>query len=211
METSKKHLEDISEIRQIMERSTKFLSLSGWSGIFAGFFALLGAAAAYIYLGGGEVYYDEKFRLLSGDRTLSPRVFLTLDALIVLSLALASALFFSLKKAKNQGERFWSPVLQRLLFTILIPLGTGGILSLIMMWQNHVNLVAPLTLIFYGIALVNAGRFVNRELVILGIAEIILGLAATVWQEIGLYIWTLGFGLFHIIYGVTLYFKYDRK
>ena len=211
METSKKHLEDISEIRQIMERSTKFLSLSGWSGIFAGLFALIGATAAYLYLGGGEIYYDEQFRLLSGDRALSPRVFLTLDALIVLSLALASALFFSFRKAKKQGEKFWSPVLKRLLFTILVPLSTGGILSLIMMWQNHVNLVAPLTLIFYGLALANAGRFVNKELVILGIAEIALGLAATVWQDLGLYFWALGFGLFHILYGATLYFKYDRK
>jgi hypothetical protein len=212
METSNKHLEDISEIRQIMERSTKFLSLSGWSGIFAGLFAILGAMAAYIYLGSTEmVYYDEIFELMRSDRSLSPKTFLLLDALIVLVLALASALFFSIRKATKQGEKFWSPVLKRLLFTILVPLGTGGLLSLIMMWQNHVNLVAPLTLIFYGLALTNAGRFVNKELLILGIAEITLGLAATVWQDLGLYFWTVGFGLFHMIYGVTLYFKYDRK
>lgn len=211
METSKKHLEDISEIRLIMERSTKFLSLSGWSGIFAGLFALIGATVAYFYLGNGEINYSEKFNLLSGVPSLSPRVFLTVDALIVLGLALTSALFFSFRKAKKQGERFWSPVLKRLLFTILVPLVSGGVLSLIMMWQNHINLVAPLTLIFYGLALTNAGRFVNKELLVLGFAEIILGLAATIWQELGLYFWAIGFGLFHIIYGATLYFKYERR
>ncbi len=211
MKTSHKHLEDISEIRQIMERSTKFLSLSGWSGVFAGLFALMGAIAAYIYLGAGEIYYDEKFRLLEGERNISPSLFLLLDGLIVLILSLTSALYFSSRKASRMGEKFWSPVLKRLLFSLLIPLSAGGLLSLILMWQNHVNLVAPLTLIFYGIALSNAGRFVNKELVVLGIAEIIIGLAATVWQDLGLYFWALGFGLFHIIYGVTLYFKYDRK
>ncbi len=211
METSNKHLEDISEIRQIMERSTKFLSLSGWSGIFAGLFALAGAVVAYLYLGGGEIYYDDNFRLLEGERSLSPRVFLSLDAVIVLTLAIISTLFFSIRKATKAGEKFWSPVLKRMMFSLMIPLITGGILSIIMLWQNHVNLVAPLTLIFYGIALVNAGRFVNKELVILGLAEILLGLFATAWQDLGLYFWALGFGLFHIIYGATLYFKYDRK
>lgn len=211
METSNKHLQDISEIRQIMERSTKFLSLSGWSGVFAGLFALIGAMAAYIYLGAGEIYYDEKFRLLAGERSITPMLFLMLDGLTVLILSLASALFFSYRKASMMGEKFWSPVLKRLLFSLLIPLSAGGLLTLVLMWQNHINLVAPLTLIFYGIALANAGRFVNKELVILGLAEIIIGLTATVWQDFGLYFWAVGFGLFHIIYGVTLYFKYDRK
>ncbi|MFC2129599.1 hypothetical protein ACFLQX_02330 [Bacteroidota bacterium] len=210
METSNKHLEDISEIRQLMERSTKFLSLSGWSGVFAGLFALMGAVAAYIYLGAGEISYDNRFQLLEAERSLSPQIFLLINALAVLVLAVASALLFSYRKATKAGEKFWSPVLKRLLFSLMVPLSAGGILSLIMMWQNHLDLVAPLTLIFYGIALVNAGRFVNKELVILGLADIALGLAATIWQDMGLYFWATGFGLFHIIYGATLYFKYDR-
>ncbi len=211
METSNKHLEDISEIRQIMERSTKFLSLSGWSGVFAGLIATLGAIAAYIYLGGGEIYYDENFRLLEGEREISPSVFLLLDALIVLVLSSVTALFFSNRKAVKAGAKLWSPVLRRLLFTMMVPLMTGGLLCLILMWQNHINLVAPITLLFYGIALVNAGRFVNKELVVLGLSEILLGLAAMIWQDFGLYFWAVGFGLLHMIYGATLHFKYDRK
>lgn len=210
MKTSNKHLEDIAEIRQIMERSTKFLSLSGWSGVFAGLFAILGAIAAYIYLGGSEIYYDEKFILLEEEHDIAPRIFLLLDAIIVLVLSAASALFFSYRKAIKAGAKFWSPVLKRLLFTLMVPLISGGLLCLILIWQNHINLVAPLTLLFYGIALVNAGRFVNTELVIMGISEIILGLAAMIWQDHGLYFWAVGFGLLHMIYGITLYFKYDR-
>ncbi|MEX0985851.1 MAG: hypothetical protein WD052_00145 [Bacteroidales bacterium] len=211
MEKSNKHLEDLSEIRNLMERSTRFLSLSGWSGISAGIFAILGAIAAYLYLEGGNIYYDESLRILSGEKNIPPRVFLLGDAVIVLMLALISAVYFSWKKAKTLGEKIWSPVIKRLLFHITVPLAAGGLLSLILIWQNHVNLVAPLTLIFYGTALLNAGKYTNREVIWLGMAEIITGLAAAFWQEFGLYFWALGFGLYHIIYGVTLYYKYDRK
>lgn len=92
-----------------------------------------------------------------------------------------------------------------------VPLITGGILSLILIWQHHSNLIASITLIFYGVALVNTGRYTNREIVWLGISEIIMGLSAAVWQESGLFFWVTGFGLFHIIYGITHYFKYERK
>jgi len=211
MEESRKHLDDLSEIRNIMERSTRFLSLSGWSGIFAGLFAIIGALAACMYIDGGNIYYDESLRMLSGDRQIPPRVFLMGDAVLVLILALMSAFYFSWKKAKRTGEKMWSPVTRRLLFHLAVPLVTGGILSLILIWQNNVNLAVPLTLIFYGIALVNAGKFTHREIVWLGLSEIITGLAASVWQEYGLWFWTAGFGVYHIIYGVGLYMKYDRK
>lgn len=211
METSRKHLEDLNEIRQIMERSTKFLSLSGWSGIFAGLFAIIGVVVAYIYLDGGNIYYDENLRMLSGDRQISPRVFLVGDAIVVLILALFSAYYFSLRKAKRMGEKMWSPVTRRLLFHLAVPLVTGGLLSLVLIWQNNVNLVAPLTLVFYGIALVNAGKFTHREIIWLGLAQVVTGLAAAIWQEYGLYFWGIGFGLYHIIYGTALFLKYDRK
>ena len=52
--------EDLQAIREIMERSSKFLSLSGLSGIFAGVCALIGAAIAwFIILNPGHVTYDE--------------------------------------------------------------------------------------------------------------------------------------------------------
>lgn len=196
MSNSEKHLEDIAEIRQMMERSSRFISLSGWSGIYAGGFALIGVVIAFLYL-----------RATTSE---SPEFFLLADASIVLFLAMGSALYFSHRKAKKQGAKLWSPITRKILINIAIPLLTGGIYCVVFLLKDQVNLIAGATLIFYGLALVNAGRFINREVVVLGIIEICLGIAATIWQTYGIWIWGTGFGLFHIVYGITLHYKYDR-
>lgn len=211
MGNSEKHLQDLNEIRQIMERSTKFLSLSGWAGIVAGALAITGTLAAYLYLDNRDLSYRGTLSLHgSGDAGESLR-FLVIDALVVLVIALSAALFFSYRKARKSGEKIWSPVTRRLLFHLAVPLATGGILVLILVWQSVFSLIAPITLIFYGLALVNAGKYTTREIVWLGIAEIITGLAAAAWQQYGLWLWGAGFGIYHLIYGITLYHKYDRK
>src|ERR1700744_2877545 len=46
MDTPATSLEALKDIRQIMERSGRFISLSGWSGVAAGCWALAGAAIA---------------------------------------------------------------------------------------------------------------------------------------------------------------------
>jgi hypothetical protein len=195
MSNSENHLQDIKEIRQMMERSSRFFSLSGWSGISAGVFALLGVVAALILPGSAIIK--------------SPDTFIIADALIVLGLALTSSFYFSQRKARLQGAKLWTPVSRRLVVSMAIPLLTGGIYSAVFLLQDHSQLVEGSTLIFYGLALVNAGRFVNRESVILGIAEIILGLVATIWPAYGLWLWGAGFGVFHILYGVIIHYKYD--
>lgn len=196
MDNSDKQLKDLAEIKQMMERSSRFLSLSGWSGISAGVLALLGAATAFMLM-----------RTTSG---VILKTYLVADALIVLALALSLSILFSWRKAKRKGDTLWSPVTRKLLVNMAIPLLTGGIYSLILFMQDHTHYIAGTTLIFYGLALVNAGRFTNREALILGIAEIILGLTATIWYSHSLWIWSTGFGLFHIVYGICLYHKYDR-
>jgi len=196
MKNSDTHLQDIADIKQMMERSSRFLSLSGWSGISAGLIALLGAFAAY--------------QLMQAYSGRSLEFFLLTDAIIVLVLALGASLYFSWRKARKQGTALWSPVTRKLLVTMAIPLITGGIFSTILFLQGQVHLLAGTTLIFYGLALINAGRFTNKEAVILGLAEILLGILALIWYPYGFWIWGLGFGLFHIVYGITLYSKYDR-
>ena len=71
--------------------------------------------------------------------------------------------------------------------------------------------VAPLTLVFYGLALVNASKYTLGYIRYFGITMIILGLASVWFLGYGLFFWTLGFGVCHIIYGALMHFKYDRK
>jgi len=211
MKNTNHHLEELSEIRQIMERSTRFLSLSGWSGIAAGTIALLGAALAFWWISGSDLSNETLFRLRGHDINISNGVFLLMDAIVVLGLALVSAIFFSWRKANKKGEKIWSPVTRRLLFNLAVPLVTGALLILLLVLKDLAFLFAPITLIFYGLSLVNAGKYTNNEIIWLGLADIILGLITLVLPAYALLFWASGFGVLHIVYGIALYMKYDRK
>jgi hypothetical protein len=210
MENNSKSAEDIKTIRRIMEESSRFLSLSGLSGIFAGTFALAGALIAYfLILKSGSIHYDEYFRSLSEKETFTLRWQLAADAASVLILSAVSAFYFSIRKAKKEGKNFWTPVSKRLLVNLFIPLFTGGFLVIILMVQNHIQLVVPCFLIFYGLGLVNAAKFTYNEVFYLGILEIVTGLIAAVLPDLGIIFWIFGFGILHIIYGVFMYRKYE--
>ena len=96
-----------------------------------------------------------------------------------------------------------------MLIHLFIPLLAGGIFSLLLIWHNNITLVASTTLIFYGLALVNAGKFTFGEIHYLGLSEIVLGLLAGFFLNYGLLFWALGFGLLHIVYGWVIYKKYQ--
>jgi hypothetical protein len=210
MEINSKSIEDIKTIRKIMEESSRFLSLSGLSGIFAGGFAIAGALLAYFLIpGNGSVHYVEYFSSLSANETMILKWQLLADASIVLILSVLFSLYFSYKKTKGEGKVFWTPVSKRLLINLLIPLITGGIFVIVLLIQNHIGLIVPGFLIFYGLALVNAGKFTFGEIFYLGTLEIIIGLISAFFPDWGLIFWIFGFGILHIIYGLVMYRKYE--
>ena len=93
----------------------------------------------------------------------------------------------------------------------MIPFLTGGFFILFLIEKEILGLVAPLTLIFYGLACVNASKYTLRDVRYLGITIIIIGLLATEFSGYALEFWALGFGICHIVYGSMMYFKYDRN
>ena len=203
--------EDLQTIREIMERSSKFLSLSGLSGIFAGICALIGASVAWFFiLDSGHVQYDEYMHIPLDWTTSGIRFYLALDAMLVLGIAALGAYFFSQRKARKAGQKFWTKTTQRLLVHLMIPLVSGGIFTLILVFRNNLELVTSVMLIFYGLSLVNAGKFTFDELHYLGLTEIVLGLLAGVFINHGLIFWTIGFGLMHIVYGTVMYYRHER-
>jgi len=202
--------EELKTIRKIMEESSRFLSLSGLSGIFAGTFAIAGALIAYfLILDNGNIQYNEYLKDLSGKEILILRWHLITDALSVLVLSVLLSFYFSIRKAKRTGRRVWTPVSKRLLINLFIPLVTGGLFVIVLLIRNHDLLVIPCLLLFYGLSLVNAGKFTYGEVFYLGILEIMTGLISAFFPGQVIFFWIFGFGILHIVYGLFMYRKYE--
>jgi hypothetical protein len=201
MEKEQAYRQDIAEIRSMMERSTRFLSLSGWAGIMAGIYALTGAYVAAAVLNFNPDVIDYSSSAL-------PKVMLL--GLLILMLALVTAILLSRKKAAKKGEKIWTATSRQLLAHMAVPLVTGGVLTLILISKGLTGLIAPLTLLFYGLALYSAGKFTIDDVKYLGITQIGLGLTASWFIEYGLILWAIGFGMLHIVYGIYIYLRYER-
>ena len=193
------YLKDISEIRSIMERSSRFISLSGLSGVMAGVYALLGAYVAHLIL--------QDYRAQPHDQVIA---YLMADATVVLLLAVGTGFLMTTRRARAQGATIWDASARRLLINLLIPLVVGGVFSLILVFRGLVGIIAPSMLIFYGLALVNASKYTLSDIRYLGFAEIVLGLLAAIISGYSLLFWAIGFGVLHIIYGTLMYYTYER-
>lgn len=205
-------LEQIKEIRNMMERSSRFISLSGLAGVFAGFFAMCGAWAFYIFINHNLNYaYSDFAKEIPINISLTFARFCILDAGAVLVLSLAFAVFFTTRNAKSKGQKIWDAAGRRLIVNLFIPLLAGGIYCLILLKYGWFGLVAPTTLIFYGLALVNASKYTVDEIRWLGFSEIVLGLTGCLFIGYGITFWALGFGVLHIIYGLLMYVRYEVK
>jgi len=211
MENNKNHINDLMEIRSIMERSSRFLSLSGYSGIFAGVFAIIGGVIAHWYLHNSEFLTGGDVSYISGQLAVMVKQFLIIDGAIVLILALVSAVFFSWIKARKLEIPLWDQTTKRVLINLSIPLIAGGVFIFVLIQYNLLYFLIPVSLLFYGLALLNAGNYTLSEVRYLGIAEIVTGIFALIFLKYGLYLWVFGFGILHIVYGIVMYFKYDKK
>jgi hypothetical protein len=202
-------LQEISDIKRIMERSSRFISLSGLSGIAAGLCALTGAYFANDIIGdyyseynSGRGYRDEDFSALVTK--------LLVVAAIVLAAALILAFIFTWRRAKRNRLPVWDLTARKLMWNVLIPLTAGGLFVLAMLQYSQWHFVAPACLIFYGLALVNGSKYTLSEIRYLGYLEIILGLINTQFINAGLYFWAIGFGVLHIIYGIVMWWRYEK-
>ncbi len=213
MEDSKEYLESIHEIRSIMERSSKFMSLSGLSGIAAGVTALISGTIAWFYL--GSTWNHEQalnFNLFNPNPAANEQIIFLLSlGVVTILIALIFAYYFTRRNAKKKNLPIWDKTAKLVTFNMGIPLVTGGLFILAIVFKfGMYGLIAPTMLIFYGLALVNASKYTVSHTHWLGLAEIITGLLALVFYGYGLLFWLIGFGLFHIIYGIALYNRYER-
>lgn len=204
METKNYH-EDLSHIRSMMERSSRFISLSGLSGVVAGLAAIIGAA--YVYF----VFKREGIDYFDGDRNIfKPALVreLVWIGITILIAALLSGYIFTANKSRKKGLKIWDATTKRLLATFAVPLLAGGFFCLALLYHHLFVFIAPATLIFYGLALVSAERYTLTDIKYLGYFEIVLGLLSLFFLGWGLVFWAIGFGVLHIVYGLIMHRKY---
>ncbi|MCG8307444.1 MAG: hypothetical protein MI975_08635 [Cytophagales bacterium] len=207
MKNTKDYLEDISQIRDIMERSSSFISLSGLSGILAGIYALIGSYIGY------RIVYIEQSVFSSREYYVNEReiiIKLGIVAAVVLILAVVTGVILTARKSGGASLSFKDEGFRNLLGNLLIPLLSGGIFILILVGRGYYSIVAPSFLIFYGLSLINGSKFTLRDIKYLGLVEILLGLVCAFFPGYGLIFWALGFGAMHILYGTIMYYKYER-
>lgn len=208
MNEEQDYANDITAIRSMMERSSRFNTLSAWAGILAGIYALAGAYIAWEFFkfNPDRVYYNPADKLHA--TLVLPEVVLL--AVFIFILAAVSAIYFSYRRADKRGEKLWNATSRRLLENMALPLITGGLFILVLIAKGYIGWLAPLTLVFYGLALYSASKLTYDEVRVLGLIQIALGLFSAYFVEYGLLCWAIGFGIVHIIYGIYIYFKLER-
>ena len=209
MNVENQHLDALKDIRKMMQRSSRFISLSGLSGIAAGVWALIGAYFAYDWIAeyynsyADQGYTNESFHKLKWN--------LFLLAAAVAGLALISALYFTWRRAGKNKLPLWDHTSKQLIINTAIPMMAGGFFIMAMLQYSEWRFVAPACLVFYGLGLVNGSKYTLSDIRYLGFFEILLGLINTQFIGYGLYFWAIGFGVLHIIYGFVMWWKYERN
>lgn len=203
-------LDEIRDIRRMMERSSRFISLSGLSGIAAGLSAMAGAWLASGRIAEYYLVYNERGGY-EGPEFHKLKLDLFILALAVLAVALVSAFYFTWRRARHHQVPLWNVSSRNLLWNMIVPLGSGGLFIIAMLQYSEWRFIAPASLIFYGLALVNGSKYTLSDIRYLGYCEILLGLTATQFTGYGLYFWAVGFGVLHILYGAIMWWKYERE
>ncbi|MGY5851365.1 hypothetical protein [Salegentibacter sp. F14] len=204
---NEKYIRDLSEIKEMMNRSSRFISLSGLAGVFAGCYAIIGATlAGYLLSEHSKAGY---MSASTNQDNLTVQLFYL--AIAVLVLAIGTAIVLTTRKAKRNHQKIWDNTSRRLAINFFAPLFAGGIFCLVLLQYRLYDLLVPSMLIFYGLALIHASKYTFSDLQSLGYTNLILGLISTQFLNYGLYFWTAGFGLLHILYGIWMYNKYERK
>jgi hypothetical protein len=200
------NLQSIADIKKIMERSSRFISLSGKSGIAAGLCALVGASLAYYFISDYYGSYDTNY--LHPSNLLYQLIAVAIGTFIS---ALITAFFFTYLKCKKDNVPLFGMGSKKLAWNTLLPMIVGGLCILQFIVDNAYSYIAPASLIFYGLGLVNGSKYTLGEIRYLGYINIFLGLCNFIFPKYSIFFWALGFGVAHIFYGIAMWLKYDNN
>jgi hypothetical protein len=206
-------LNTLQDIKKMMERSSRFISLSGLSGIAAGVCALAGAWFANNVIK-DEYHADDIATMTNGNESLSLNDWLNNELVRIAATTFIAAFvlsfIFTFWRSKRTNTPVWGAQARRLMINVAIPMVVGGIFLFALMQNKIYGFIAPGCLIFYGLALLNASKYTLYEIRYLSMSEILLGIINLWFIGYGIYFWALGFGVLHIIYGTVMWWKYER-
>lgn len=211
MQSDQQHesLAALRDIRSMMERNSRFISLSGWSGVWAGCVALIAAFAAHSMIRDYEnAAYPLGFPAAMRNEFYTKLLLLAAGTFCVAGIG---SYFFTARKARQQGQTLWNPTSRKLFFSVLVPMLAGGAFCLSFMYYGNESYIAPTCLAFYGLALMNGGKYTLGEIRYLGYSELALGCLCLFVRRYDVYFWAAGFGLLHIIYGIIMWNRYDKN
>jgi hypothetical protein len=215
MQNNNSTLADLQHIKNMMERSSRFISLSGLSGISAGLCALIGAWVAKPYVFGQKDFIINTdaaiAQAMAEDYSIILNTYLFWIAAATFLAAFITAFVFTWLKSKKMGVPIWGFSAKKVMVNVCIPLIVGGIFIFKLLQFGTFGLVAPGCLIFYGLGLVNASKYTLAEIRYLGYAQLVLGIINIFFVGYGLYFWAMGFGIMHILYGAYMWNKYERN
>lgn len=200
-------IEELGSIRKLMEKSSKFVSISGLSGVLVGIYALIGAAYGYITVYGFKSQFGYRDFYVTDEAVI---IKLVIAAIVVLFAALLTGYLMARRKAKINKQSIWNITSKNLLFAVAVPLLAGGIVSIVLINRGAYSMIASILLIFYGLALTSGSVYTFKEVRYLGILEVILGIFALAIPGYGVWFWAIGFGVLHIIYGLIVHYKYEK-
>jgi hypothetical protein len=203
-------LEELREIRSIMDRSSKFVSLSGMSGVWAGLTACAGAFVAYLWLRRPEFSYIGQPTVAAPENFDNFTIKLMFLGLAVFTVAFSGAFYFTYKKARRHSHTLLTNASKQLLLHLFYPLFAGGVFCVSFIYNGCGMFVGPACLTFYGLALISASRHTLSDIRYLGMLEVALGCCSLFLPGFGLYFWAFGFGVLHILYGAMMWNKYDK-
>lgn len=203
MQEQDQSLQTLEDIKQLMTKSSRFISLSGWSGIAAGACALIAAWVAH-----------EKIAAYQTGNAAAQQTDLVQELLFIAVLtfvvAFVLAFVFTYLRSRKTGIPVWGYTARRVMWNVTMPMLVGGLLIWRLVDFEVYGLVAPACLLFYGLALVNASKFTLPEIRYLGYFQLLLGILNLWMIGYGLYFWAAGFGVLHILYGILMWNKYER-
>lgn len=206
--SEKEHLQSLLEIKNMMNKSTRFISLSGISGVLAGVYALIAAFfARRVLLENNSYDFIDSLRHISKEQA----ILLFIIVFILIFVSLFTAVYLSFRKAKKTNEVLWNNTSKRLIINLTIPLITGAVYILISFYKNDLTDACALMLLFYGLSLINASKFTVGHIKYLGFIIITLGLFCHLFRMYSFWFWVFGFGIMHIVYGLFMHFILEKN